>query len=146
MSDDILRFCFIGVLAEFALLMFILFRRVRGSCLAQLLFGFFGFFSALMFVLAVVGTVERPIAFTDGSYTALPAVFIILGLIIVRAIFGRPWAYANTPAGDRARVRDQISPPRKRPLIVDVLGCAVVGAVALILLGVGIVFAIGLAG
>ncbi len=145
MSDDILTFCFIGVLAEFAVLMFILFRRVRGSCLAQAVFGFFGFFSTLMVVLAVVGTIERPLAFTDGAYSALPAAFVVLALVIVRALFGGPWAYANTPAGDRARVRDRIKPPRKRPLIVDVLGCAVVGALSLVLLGVGIVIAIGLA-
>lgn len=123
MSDQLLSFFFVGTIAEIAILLFMAFRRARGSCLAQLFIAFFAFFTCLMVLLALVGLAEQPLAFTDGSHIAFPAAFVILAGIIVAA-----WRGAPLPAKG----------PRKRPLIIDMLGCTALGIVGLVLFVVGI--------
>lgn len=125
MSDQLLTFFFIGLLAELAILLFMVFRRARGSCLAQLVIAFFAFFTLLMALLALVGSIEEPAAFTDQSRIVFPGAFVVLGLAIVAVGRGVPLS----PAA-----------PRKRPLFLDVLGCLVLGIVGLLVFVAGIAF------
>jgi hypothetical protein len=123
MSDQLLSFFFVGTIAEFVILLFMMFRRARGSCLAQLFIAFFAFFTGLMVLLAIAGIAEQPLAFTDDSHIAFPAAFLILAAIIVAV-----WRGAPLPA----------KAPRKRPLIIDMLGCAALGIIGLVLFVMGI--------
>lgn len=123
MSDQLLTFFSIGMVAELAILMFMAFRRARGSCLLQLVIAFFAFFTAMMALLLFAGSIEKPIAFMDGSEVIFPGAFMVLGGLIVAIWCGVPMPVAA---------------PRKRPLILDVLGCAGLGILGLFAFVMGI--------
>lgn len=123
MSESLLTFFFVGILVEIAILLFMAFRRARGSCLAQLVCAFFAFFAVLFVLLALVGLAEKPIAFTDQMYTGLPGAFVILAFLIVVLKRGMPIPLAA---------------PRKRPLFVDMIGCAALGAVGVVVFVLGL--------
>jgi hypothetical protein len=122
-SDQLLTFFFVGMIAELAILMFMAFRRARGSCLLQLIIAFFAFFTALMALLAFAGSIEKSIAFTDGSEVMFPGAFAVLGALIVVIWKGSP---------------RPVAAPRKRPLILDMLGCAGLGILGLFAFVMGI--------
>jgi hypothetical protein len=132
MSDRLLTLCFVGIFVAIAILLFMAFRRSRGSCLAQLVFAFFALSAVWTFFLMLAGLAEKPLAFTDQSRFAFPAAFVILVFLIVVVKRGVP---IPTP----------ITTPRKRPLIVDMIGCAVLGVVGFILFIAGIAMLIVLA-
>jgi uncharacterized membrane protein len=131
MLDTLLPFFFVGILAEIAILSFLMFRRAQGSCLVQLVLAVFAFFTILMVLLVMVGMAEKPLVFTDQGRTAFPAAFVMLGLFIVAAL-------GSTRPAERAR-------ERKRPLLLDMLGCLVMGIVGIISLVAGIAILIVLA-
>jgi len=121
--DAVLPFTFAGVIIELAILLFMMFRRARGSCLAQLVLAFFAFYTGLMALLAIAGMAEKPAAFTDQGRIAFPAAFVILAMLIVAVNRGVP---------------QPLVVPRKRPVILDMLGCVGLGILGVVVLIAGI--------
>jgi hypothetical protein len=132
MSDTVLTISFVGIFVAIAILLFMAFRRSRGSCLGQLVLAFFALSAVWTLFLVLAGLAEKPLAFTDQSRLAFPAAFVILAFLIVVVKRGVP---IPTP----------ITATRKRPLIVDMIGCAVLGVVGLIVFIAGIAMLIVLA-
>lgn len=66
---------------------------------------------------------ETPIAFMDGSEIIFSGAFVVLAVLIVAF-----WRGVPTP----------VAAPRKRPLILDVLGCAGLGILGLFAFVMGI--------
>lgn len=127
--------------------MFLLFRLVRRHWLPRMVLALLGLFSALMCLMSVATFLSGGAkAWAPDDGVAFSGMFVVLAAIIV--LLGRveKWPYAKTRAGEAARMRDAVDPPRPRSFVVDLIGYLVVGAILLVLLVVLIAFAIFMAG
>ena len=144
----LLNYLFCLILIEISILMFLLFRLLRRSCLLQMILAVFSFMAPLMFILsvAVIFGEGSPLAFdTDDVPFLVGGAIVLTGIIIVLARM-REWPYADTAAGDAARERDAANPRSKRSIFVDLVGCGLLGAILLVLLVVAIAAAIAMFG
>jgi hypothetical protein len=124
MSDELLNFFAIGTIAEIAILLLMAFRRARGSCLGQLVIAFFAFQIMWVLLLVLGGLAENgPGAISDKGRIGFPVAFLVLGGLIVAIWLGMP---------------KPLAAPRKRPLILDMLGCAGLGILGMFVLVMGI--------
>lgn len=124
-----------GILLEIAILMLLLFRRVRRTQLFMIVLALFGFFSLLMFLLVVASyAANGPLTLDPDSHAMFIATFVVL-LVLIVILRRTRWDYAPNMFGDAARERDRRDPPRKRSLAVDLLGCLGLGILAMFMLG-----------
>lgn len=122
MSDQMLSFFFAGVFAEVVILLFMGFRRARWW-LVKLIIAFFAFYTGIFALFVIGAAFNDPGAFTDGSEIFFPGAFFVLGGLIVAIWRGMPLSAAA---------------PRKRPLMLDVLGCVGLGVLGVVLFIFGI--------
>lgn len=115
-------FFFAGIFAELVILLFIVFRRARGW-LPKLIIAFFAFYTGVFALFVIGAALNDPGAFVDGSEIMFPGGFILLGGLIVLVWRGIPLRPAE---------------PRKRPLVLDVLGCLGLGVLGVVLFIFGI--------
>ncbi len=117
-----LSFFFAGVFAELVILLFMVFRRARGW-LPKLIIAFFALYTGVFALFVIGAAFNDPGAFTDGSEILFPGAFILLGGLIVLVWRGIPLRAAA---------------PRKRPVVLDVLGCVGLGVLGVVLFIFGI--------
>ena len=144
----VLNHLFCLILIEISILLFLLYRLIRGGCLMSMILASMSFMSLLMFILsvAIIFGEGNPIAFnSDDAPTIVLGAAVLFVLIILLARM-REWPYAKTAAGDAARERDAANPKPKRSLLVDLVGCALLGAILMVLLVLGIASGIALFG
>lgn len=129
-----------GIFLELAILMFQWFRRVRRTKLFLIIPALMGCFSLLMFLLVVATyTANGPLQIEPDDQLLFVGVFTVL-LVLILVVPHIKLGYAPNALGDAARARDRRDPPRKRPLIVDVLGCAGLGLLLTVALGLLVAF------
>lgn len=129
-----------GILVEVAILMLLWFRRIRRVRVFLIVPALMGLFSLLMFVMVVAAyAANGPLEIAPDSHAAFIGAFV--GLLVLICIVARinP-GYARTVFGEAARERDQRDPPRKRSLAVDLLGCAGLGILLMLMLGLLVAF------
>ena len=120
-----------GVLLEFAILMFMWFRRIHHMRIFLMIPAVFGLFALLMALLSfVVLLAEGPMAIAPEAATLLNAAFVVLGFTIF-AIPRVPTGMATAAGGQSAHLLGAGDSERKRPMILDLLGCVGVAMLAL---------------
>ena len=146
--DIVLNYLFCLILIEISVLLFLLFRLLRRSCLLQMILAAMSFMALLMFVLsvAVIFVEGSPLAFNSDDVPTIVLGAIGLGVLIILLARLREWPYAKTEAGEAARARDASNPKPKRSVFMDLVGCGLLGAILLVLLVVAIAAAIALFG
>ncbi|HEX4848097.1 MAG TPA: hypothetical protein VFV30_08130 [Novosphingobium sp.] len=136
------------ILVELALILFLAFRKAGGSCLLRLLLSAMAFMALLMALLslAVLLGEGRTIDFADNDGPFFIGLAIALGIIAIWLASMRDESPSKPPQGQTENAGDAADPPPKRSLFFDMIGCALLGAIALVALTVLIAAGIGLAG
>lgn len=147
--ENLFTWLVVGLLVEIGLILFFIFRLSRGVWPIHALTAALGFFAMMMALMVGATTLggSKPLQVAAEDRTGLFLALVILGAIAIGLSRVKKRGYAANAAGERARARDALKPEkRKRPLILDLLGCAVIGAVLIVLRGIVIVAGIALFG
>jgi len=116
---------------ELAILMFMWFRRIDRFHVMMVIPAVFGLFALLMFVMSfAILIAEGPMAIEPELATILNTAFVVMAAAIY-AIPRYAGAIKKPARADREGLGDVRPASRQRPLIVDLLGC--IGIVALAL-------------
>lgn len=146
--DTLLSWLVIVIMVELALILFLVFRKAGDSCLLRLLLSAMAFMALLMALLslAVLLGEGRTLDFADDDamfYIGLAVVLAVLAVWLARL---REWPSGKVRLGDAPRADDTAKLNPKRSMLFDMIGCSLLGAIALVALTVLIAAGIALRG
>lgn len=146
--DTFLSWLVIVIMVELAVILLLVFRKAGDSCLLRLLLSAMAFMALLMALLslAVLLGEGRMFDFADDDAVFYIGLAVVLAVIAVWLARLREWPAGKVRLGEVPRTDDTAKLTPKRSVFFDMIGCGLLGAIALVALTVLIAAGIALRG